>query len=269
MARLVTKLAIAAGATVGAVGLAELAARVALGFDPSHVREDAVALATRMSGTSWNGRGGDAGTAQGGEEHYKAQAFYGFDWADSDKWFGGDVAYFASPDSDANYDIAIFGGSVAGGFCQHVGEKLAAMLDHDPAFQGRHVRVMNSCRGAFRQPQLLHMLEYGLALGLKPDAVVELDGFNEVALGLDNAAHGIHPVLPASTIWPALVSKTPITPASIDALASMRHEQLSAHRRPGPVPQRDRSALGQHAGPRLVRALRDGVRRVREAPDRG
>jgi hypothetical protein len=179
-----------------------------------------------MSGSTWTAR--KDGDAPAKEERYQIHPYYGFDWAGSDQWFADDAAYFATEESEITYDVIVFGGSVAAGFVEHGAAQLNELLRRDPAFQGRPVRVMGSARGTFRQPQLLHMLEYALEMGLRPDAVVELDGFNEVAIGLDNAARGLHPALPTATAWTPLVDGAPITTETIDALASMRGAQLSA-----------------------------------------
>ena len=45
------------------------------------------------------------------------------------------------------------------------------------------------------------ILAYHLALGLRPDAVIELDGFNEAALGWSNAKTGMHPMYPYLPMW--------------------------------------------------------------------
>jgi hypothetical protein len=55
--------------------------------------------------------------------------------------------------------------------------------------------------GAYKQPQPTTLLAYLLALGHEPDAVIEIDGFNEAALGFSNAKKGGHPVYPYLAGW--------------------------------------------------------------------
>jgi hypothetical protein len=62
--------------------------------------------------------------------------------------------------------------------------------------------------GGFKQPQMAAALAYLLALGNRFDVVVELDGFNEVALSvMDYKTKGIFPAYPRD--WDRLVSQVP------------------------------------------------------------
>lgn len=110
-------------------------------------------------------------------------------------------AYYQSEASKSVYDVCILGGSVARDFAQYGGARLAEDLRRDPRFAGREVRVHNFGVGAYKQPQPAMFLAYLLALGLQPDAVVEIDGFNEAALGFGNARRGGHPVYPHLPGW--------------------------------------------------------------------
>jgi hypothetical protein len=59
------------------------------------------------------------------------------------------------------------------------------------------VRVLNFGEGGFKQPQSLSVLAQMQVLGVELDAVILLDGFNEVVFGGTNAASGVHPFFPS------------------------------------------------------------------------
>ena len=87
--------------------------------------------------------------------------------------------------------IGIFGGSVANNFAvdEYVNQRLSKKLQSYPEFADREIRVLNFGNGGYKQPQQLLILNYFLALGQELDLVINIDGFNEVALSnLNNKA---------------------------------------------------------------------------------
>jgi len=78
---------------------------------------------------------------------------------------------------------------------------LAADLEADPRFAGRTVRVLSHGRGAFKEPQQLFVLAWLFDLGVKPDAVINIDGFNELAVSNQNTTYGAHPLFPSYPQW--------------------------------------------------------------------
>jgi hypothetical protein len=63
-------------------------------------------------------------------------------------------------------------------------------------FAGKHVQVISTALGGYKQPQQLLVLSYFLALGAEYDVVINLDGFNEVDGAKDNILDGINPFFP-------------------------------------------------------------------------
>jgi len=102
---------------------------------------------------------------------------------------------------DDEYEIVLLGGSVANIFCAQGGPRLTELLAADPRFSGREVRLLNYARAAHKQPQQANMLTWLVALGLRPEAVINLDGFNEVAVANANRERGAHPAYPAFGQW--------------------------------------------------------------------
>jgi hypothetical protein len=87
--------------------------------------------------------------------------------------------------------IGFFGGSVANNFAvdEYVTKRLSNKLKAYPEFANKEIIVLNFGNGGYKQPQQLLVLNYFLALGQELDLVINIDGFNEVALSnLNNKA---------------------------------------------------------------------------------
>ena len=66
---------------------------------------------------------------------------------------------------------------------------MSKKLQSYPEFADREIVVLNFGNGGYKQPQQLLILSYFLALGQELDLVINIDGFNEVALSnLNNKA---------------------------------------------------------------------------------
>lgn len=80
--------------------------------------------------------------------------------------------------------IGIFGGSVANNFAvdEYESKLLSRKLKSYPEFDNKEIVVLNFANGGYKQPQQLLILNYFLALGQEFDMVINIDGFNEVAL---------------------------------------------------------------------------------------
>ena len=87
--------------------------------------------------------------------------------------------------------VAIFGGSVANNFVvdEYINQRLSKKLKSYPEFANKEIVFLNFGNGGYKQPQQLLILNYFLALGQELDLVLNIDGFNEVALSnLNNKA---------------------------------------------------------------------------------
>lgn len=87
--------------------------------------------------------------------------------------------------------VGIFGGSVANNFAvdEYINQRLSKKLKAYPEFANKEIIVLNFGNGGYKQPQQLLILNYFLALGQELDLVLNIDGFNEVALSnLNNKA---------------------------------------------------------------------------------
>jgi hypothetical protein len=89
------------------------------------------------------------------------------------------------------YIIGIFGGSVAHNFVndEYVTKEFSEKLKKFPEFANKEIIILSFASGGYKQPQQLLILNYFLAIGQKFDMVINIDGFNEVALAnLNNKA---------------------------------------------------------------------------------
>ncbi len=100
------------------------------------------------------------------------------------------------PDKPGNsVVIALFGGSFAHGESVHGGAVMKAVLRG----RGINSRIVNVAIGGYKQPQQLLSLAYLLSHGAPIDVVVNIDGFNEVALPqAENIPKGVNPFYPRS-----------------------------------------------------------------------
>ncbi len=94
--------------------------------------------------------------------------------------------------------IAVTGGSVAFSFARALASDLREeFLAELPGFE--RAVILNLALPGYKQPQQVITLSYLLALGVHFDVVINLDGFNEVTLGLaENLRKGVNPFYPRS-----------------------------------------------------------------------
>lgn len=139
-----------------------------------------------------------------------------------------ELAHYRSPEGEAAYDICILGGSVAQSFAQVGGRHLVERLREDPRFADRDVRVHDDACAGYKQPQPLMVLAYLFARGHEPDAVIEIDGFNEAALGWGNARLGANSAYPFLPNWARATNGLELDPQTLEDLHDVRASQTRA-----------------------------------------
>ena len=99
--------------------------------------------------------------------------------------------------------VAFFGGSVAGNVALTAQEddRLSMLLKDAPKFRGKRIRTLNFAVGGHKQPQQLMILAYYLSLGQRFDAVINIDGFNEIVFGPANDEQGVAVGYPNPYQW--------------------------------------------------------------------
>jgi hypothetical protein len=122
--------------------------------------------------------------------------------------------------------VGITGGSVAFFLGSEGVERLRERLAALPAFAGREIVFVRLALGGFKEPQQLATLAYLLSLGGEFDLLINLDGFNEVALyPAEGAPIGANPAYPRA--WPRLIDAS----ASPERLRALGAEGFWSHRR--------------------------------------
>jgi len=104
--------------------------------------------------------------------------------------------------------VGVFGGSVADIHAVFELERniLAAELKKLPALANKEVIILPFAMGAFKQPQQLIVLSYFLSIGQDLDLVINIDGFNEVALSYVNYRNGLDSSMPCGFILVPLLN---------------------------------------------------------------
>ena len=127
--------------------------------------------------------------------------------------------------------IGIFGGSVAHWFYLQGKQKLIEILSSDSRFAGKEIVLLNFSAGGYKQPQQLLILNYFLSIGQQFDFIINIDGFNEIALADKNFQAGASVFMPSiQHLAPmsALLKQTAIDKQYIYSLSSLlEHKDLA------------------------------------------
>ena len=147
--------------------------------------------------------------------------------------FGSPHPFPFSRTDSRQFLVGIFGGSVARLFCDRGAPRLIANLKQAPAFAGRDIIPLCFSHEGYKQPQQLIVLAYFLSLGQQLDLAINIDGFNEVALGTYNNDRGRDISMPSPIHLDPLISlidRSTMTPAMVSSLAAINayKERLNA-----------------------------------------
>ena len=103
--------------------------------------------------------------------------------------------------------IGITGGSVACYFTINGSRRLTEDLEKLPRFAGKQLIFVNLALGGYKEPQQLMSAAYLLSLGAEFDLILNIDGFNEVAVNaLVSPGDEIFPAYPVG--WRSRVALT-------------------------------------------------------------
>ena len=162
---------------------------------------------------------------QDGSRQRCVHPFLGFDVVESLEQIAADQQRFAEGKDARTFDILLLGGSVAAGFGNFGRARLRELLREDPRFAQVNIQLLSYARAAYKQPQQLITLSYLMNLGIRPDAVINLDGFNEVAISNENAHHGVHPLQPSIGEWASRNMTAVRDPQALEHLVELRVAQ--------------------------------------------
>jgi hypothetical protein len=93
--------------------------------------------------------------------------------------------------------VGILGGSLAEEFCDFALPDFEAQLKQLPRFAGKRFVFVRLAISGYKEPQQLFVVSYLLALGAQFDVIINIDGFNEIALPVvENKPAGVFPSFP-------------------------------------------------------------------------
>ncbi len=90
--------------------------------------------------------------------------------------------------ADDVFIVGIAGGSVAFQFSWAAEELLKQKLADHPRVRGRRIQFVRLALSGYKQPQQLLAYSYLTALGAEFDLIINIDGFNETVLGIEENA---------------------------------------------------------------------------------
>lgn len=134
------------------------------------------------------------------------------------------------PRREDRYVVGVTGGSVALMMVLFAEDVLRRELARSPVTGGREVQIVCMALGGYKQPQQLVSTQLALLRGGHFDLVLNLDGFNEVALVQANQDQGVPGWFPNR--WGALMDRAPTPPQLLrmGRLAAEREARASAAR---------------------------------------
>jgi hypothetical protein len=122
--------------------------------------------------------------------------------------FASNYPYPFKRQNSNQFIVGVFGGSVAWYYSSFEMERniLANELRRLPGLADKEIVILPFAVGAYKQPQQLIVLNYFLSVGQDFDLVINIDGFNEVALAYINQRDGLDGSMPCGYILMPLVN---------------------------------------------------------------
>lgn len=128
-----------------------------------------------------------------------------------------------------DFVLGVFGGSVALSLALQGGDAIVRRLEERrPELEGS-IYLVNMAKGGYKQPQQLFLFQQMLLLGVPFDLVVNLDGFNEVAVSAADAMEGYHPLYPQSTKMAATMALSDGSPSAQEIELTAEILRLKRH----------------------------------------
>ena len=166
--------------------------------------------------------------------------------------------------------LGMFGGSVGAWFCQIGAPRLVDQLRANPYFKDREIVPLCFAHEGYKQPQQALVLAYFLSIGQAYDLVVNIDGFNDVALAALNNEQGLDISMPSvQHLDPliALVNRSALTPEKLESLAAIFRDRQTLMDLAGRIAANRSAAvnvvLDWYYAPR-VGAVQPGARTVQQ-----
>ncbi len=136
-------------------------------------------------------------------------------------------------------------------FCQVGVERLLTDLRQHEFFKTRTLIPLCMAHEGYKQPQQLLVLSYFLSIGQPFDLVINIDGFNEVALSPLNNQQNLDISMPsASHLIPLinLIDKGTLTPQRLQSLSAIARYQEQLNRLTGVLRRNPSAAVAAVLG---------------------
>ena len=226
---LLRKVLLMVGAACVTLLVAEAVARVG-GYHPSGARADIDALlrAFERPGAGLDEAAGRDGAA----DRMALHPYFAYDGRVGLRTSERMINELRTHDREQVFSILVLGGSVAQHFCRaQFGaiDVLRGLLKTHPRLAGRRLRIDCMARAGYKQPQQALALAYVLSCGAEPDVVINLDGFNELAIGATNPLLGFPTAWPSANHWAQLTRGAELPPVAVKGIVAMHVAQEEAH----------------------------------------
>lgn len=220
------KLGVVCGSVLATVLVLEVAWRVWLAvdgraWDAAAVRGDLTKHVTSLTTRLPTNREQERAESSAADTQL-LHPYFGFDTLAMHEQLRADVAASNNPKGT---DVLVVGGSVSALFYGAGSDRMIEVLRTSPDFREGAMRILRHGRGAYKQPQSANVLAYALSVGVEPEIVVLIDGFNDVAIAAQNFAEGTHPLYPWSSNWLVLAANPTTQPGVLDRMVELRAKQ--------------------------------------------
>lgn len=128
--------------------------------------------------------------------------------------------------------VGVVGGSVAWYVSAEGGPSLLRELEASERFHGRRIELVRLAMHGYKQPQQLMLMTYLLTLGAEFDLLINIDGYNEVALHeAENEQSQVFPPFPRAWYTRVNFASDPrCTEAALQTIATRRAKRIWAQR---------------------------------------
>ncbi|MCK6448429.1 MAG: hypothetical protein L6Q99_18725 [Planctomycetes bacterium] len=224
--RLPFKLVLAACSVSILLALLEVGVRIwfavdGRAWDGEAVRGDITARVTSLTSRLPTTQESPAPETQAGETEV-LHPYFGFDTLAMQTQMSRDAT---ASQAEKGVDVLVVGGSVSALFCGTGTRRMNELLRASPEFRQGPIRILLGGRGAYKQPQSANVLAYELSIGVEPEIVILIDGFNDVAIAAQNFAERTHPLYPWSSNWLLFAANPLSRPGVLDRMVDVRAKQ--------------------------------------------
>lgn len=198
-------------------------------YGATATRERIVEIATTMTAAMpWSGDAAPPPPPATDAAAHILSPYYGWEFESTFESLEAEARRFRAGDLDDAFVVVVIGGSVSVHVAKRGEAAMQEVLRADPRLSGREIVILSQGRGAFKQPQQANLFTYLLAMGITPDALIDIDGLNEMVFSYDNFTLGVHPLHPSWSNWALVAAAQSRSAHQRDLAADIRLVQRAA-----------------------------------------